>query len=353
MKRGSFILLLVMVVGLMKTGVVFSDFSDRSKMVAAVKEAFKDDSDSAEKLIELIAKHGVDVIDKKGENFLHIAVQEGNEDVLDLLFGERTVNGNGNGREISEWGIVGSWMVNKQNVLGRTPLHYAAESGKTRLAKLLLKEKANINVIDKTGKSPLMLAVDNERPGMIKFLLKNGANAQQADFNGYMPIHYVAFREKEKLFNELLKGGADINAQTKKPEQKDRVFGRTPLHIVIKANKPDFAEFILSKKGIDLYKKDTEGNTVVHYAAAYGDYPFVLKLLKYVMRKDKQLLSLDEKNNKGETPKVVARKNQDKQVETLFGMKKKKSRAYLKNNKGKKGKKRKKNKKSRKTWFGK
>lgn len=43
--------------------------------------------------------------------------------------------------------------VNKQNDLGKTPLHLAAEHGKTSVVNLLHNNGADINIRDKNGKT--------------------------------------------------------------------------------------------------------------------------------------------------------------------------------------------------------
>lgn len=48
--------------------------------------------------------------------------------------------------------------LNEKDCDGRTPLHYAAESGKSRCIPFLLQKGASIEIRDKYNKTPLDLA---------------------------------------------------------------------------------------------------------------------------------------------------------------------------------------------------
>lgn len=48
--------------------------------------------------------------------------------------------------------------VNEADMFGKTPLHYAAEIGKSRCIPILLRKGASVDARDKNGKTPLDLA---------------------------------------------------------------------------------------------------------------------------------------------------------------------------------------------------
>lgn len=48
--------------------------------------------------------------------------------------------------------------LNEQDSLGKTPLHYASEMGRTRCIPYLLQKGASVDIRDKLGKTPLDLS---------------------------------------------------------------------------------------------------------------------------------------------------------------------------------------------------
>lgn len=60
----------------------------------------------------------------------------------------------------------------------QTSLHYAALIGRTEIAKLLIKAKANVNAIDRLNRTPLLNAINNGRTSIVKELLRAGADPE-------------------------------------------------------------------------------------------------------------------------------------------------------------------------------
>lgn len=61
-----------------------------------------------------------------------------------------------------------SFDVNATDYRGRTPLHYAVESGHLDIVQLLVENNANLNAEDERGKKPLDLSY--AQPQMNEFL---------------------------------------------------------------------------------------------------------------------------------------------------------------------------------------
>lgn len=70
----------------------------------------------------------------------------------------------------------------------RTPLMFAAETGKVASAKWLLEHKADPNFQDLFGNSALHLACDNGWPEFVTLLLNNGAEINQRKNSGRTPL---------------------------------------------------------------------------------------------------------------------------------------------------------------------
>ncbi|KAH6867608.1 ankyrin repeat-containing domain protein [Thelonectria olida] len=65
---------------------------------------------------------------------------------------------------------------------GRTPLLWAAEKGHEALAKLLLQNDVDVNMVDQNGQTALQLAVDARHKAMARMLVANGADMNARDF---------------------------------------------------------------------------------------------------------------------------------------------------------------------------
>ena len=112
-------------------------------------------------MVKLLRKNGAsyDLRDKSGCQAIHYAVDGGNIQTL-------------------EWMMFDGADVNvKDSVLGWTPLIRAASvNSNFEVAKLLIKFKAKIDVLDKENKNALLIATINGNLPFVKVLVENGAN---------------------------------------------------------------------------------------------------------------------------------------------------------------------------------
>jgi len=108
-----------------------------------------------------------------------------------------------------------------------TPLHDAALAGCIEIIPLLLKEGANINSIRDDGFTPLTMAIGELRKDVAKLLLENGANPNiVCKQHKQASLHYAVRTDQEDMVSLLLEYGADVNCLAGN--------GKTPL---------EFAEF--------------------------------------------------------------------------------------------------------------
>ena len=81
--------------------------------------------------------------------------------------------------------------VKAQDEVGRTALHYAAESGNVGWAAYLIKQDAMVNEQDDYFESPLHLAVRSGSAIMTRFLMAKGADPELCDAKGRSSISYA------------------------------------------------------------------------------------------------------------------------------------------------------------------
>ena len=84
---------------------------------------------------------------------------------------------------------------------GGTPLHLAAVFGQTEVARLLLKNQAQLESTDRNGSTPVMLAAFFAHPEIVKVLLENGAEVNAKNKDGYTPLDAVAGQWTPQLEN--------------------------------------------------------------------------------------------------------------------------------------------------------
>ncbi len=194
--------------------------------------------------------------------------------------------------------------VNSYGYYGRTPLHYAASHGNTKVIAALLSAKADINTRDINGITPLYRAAEYGNTKAIAALLKAGADIHATD-NIFVntPLHEAAQNEHTRAIVTLLEAGADIHATNKD--------GTTPLHYAARTGKTRTIAALLQARA-DVNSKDNDGSTPLHYAAITGKTRAITALLKAGD-------DVNAKDNDGSTPlHCAAAHGNTKAIDTLL-----------------------------------
>ncbi len=166
--------------------------------------------------------------------------------------------------------------VNQQDKDGNTPLIKASGRNSLEVITLLTKKTKDINVVNKNGHSALTKAMNNS-PKVISFLIDKGADVNVIDTKGnnlgyyltasFNPNEAANFQEKLKM---LTKKGLDIS----KPQSK----GNTLFHIALEQNDLELLKIINNLK-IDVNAKNKDGLTPLHKAVMLAKDDKIIKHL--------------------------------------------------------------------------
>ena len=157
--------------------------------------------------------------------------------------------------------------INKE---GRTPLHYAAILGKTKIAHALLtsRYKININALDSWNGTPLFYAARQGYLAIVKQLVQKGVNINSA-YNTYSIRWFLQWRDAIEIIQNtalieavqnnhidivrcLIQAGADLNAKG--------VHNNTALHFAIFQENLSMVSLLIKNKA-DVLIENSDGNT--------------------------------------------------------------------------------------------
>ena len=209
-----------------------------------------------------------------GETLMHHAAKEGRVDVLAWL---------------KERGA----SVNAKGEFGETPMHRAAAEGQVEVMKWLEEQGAEVNVKDKGDSTPMHSAALRGRVEAMKWLKEQGVDANAKESGGRTPMHFAALNSYLDAMKWLREQGADVNVNSQVEgtpmhmaartlqrhveamqwlkEQgadvnaKDKMMGRTPMHIAAQAGKIEAMQW-LKEQGADINAKDNRGDTPLSLA---------------------------------------------------------------------------------------
>eukprot|EP00434_Breviolum_minutum_P040057 symbB.v1.2.035588.t1/scaffold4833.1/size34140/1 len=173
---------------------------------------------------------------------LHLAVQNGHRDVVDLLLDENA-------------------DIEAKNGHQQTPLHHAVETGHRDIVGLLLDKKAQIEAKGAKEQTPLHHAVEKGHRDTVNLLLEKKAQIEAKGAGEQTPLHHAVEKGHRDIVDLLLEKKADIEAKGR--------FQRTPLHRAVGKGDRDIVDLLLEKKA-DIEAKDRDQETPLHAAAFYG-----------------------------------------------------------------------------------
>ena len=131
--------------------------------------------------------------------------------------------------------------VNEAQGDGTTALHWAAMTGDTELAQMLVYAGANVRATTRLGAyTPLYLAAKGGQAGVVAALLAAGADPKVTTTNGTTPLMIAAAAGDTRTITSLVENGADINA-------RDGAKGETPLMFAAAFNRTEAVKLLLAR----------------------------------------------------------------------------------------------------------
>lgn len=185
-----------------------------------------------------------------------------------------------------------------------TKLLFDAES--VNIVQTLIKCGADVNAQNNRGNTFFHECCANSKTDIIKVLLNNGADLTKENAEGQSPFLYKVPATRD-AFTLLL---GNLLKHPQKPLYACDKRGHNALHrlILSKASADDKVYFarILQKSGVDITKKDNQGNLPHHIWAAYGVMPGAEELIKFAI--DECKVDIRATNNHLQTALDLIRK---------------------------------------------
>ncbi|XP_047486554.1 ankyrin repeat family A protein 2-like [Penaeus chinensis] len=108
---------------------------------------------------------------------------------------------------------------------GFSPIMWAASYGQLPTVRLLIQNRAKVDMEGEDGETALLLSSANGHHEIVKLLINCGANPNHVDHMGNTALMYAAHNDHSHCANELLEHGADLSTTN--------VAGITAFHIAV------------------------------------------------------------------------------------------------------------------------
>jgi ankyrin repeat protein len=161
--------------------------------------------------------------------------------------------------------------LNKKNLQGNSAINFAVGNNHINILKYLLDNNANVNVFDSQKESLLSICILYDRYDMLKLILEKDASSinTYSKSNHYTPLLYATLNNKLDFVKLLLEYGADPNL-TSALNYSPLYFAVTPL-IPYGQSNYEMVELLI-KKGADINcRYELGGFGRIHGVIEYGN----------------------------------------------------------------------------------
>jgi len=186
--------------------------------------------------------------------------------------------------------------LNSTNDLGYSAIFFASQLGKVGCIEILLKgkAKANVNLRNNYGNTCIYKAIENGHLKVIQALVNGGADINHKNNNGITPLMQAAWSGKLDCMKYLIDRKAELNDKDNK--------GETALMKSSFKNNLVCLKVLISS-GASVSIKDNVGMLAIHHSCISGAKNTLKELI------DKSIITIDEKDNEGHTPMMIAAMN--------------------------------------------
>ena len=250
-------------------------------------------------------KAKIDIIDKNGLDILQHLFKKRKNNIIKTLLEKSHSNNSNNSNPIID--------LDKGDSIGFTILMYACLDADLELIKILVKYKADINLISDENRSCLYYSILSSSTDTFKFILDQKPNINIVDITGFSPINLIINTNELSLFDLLINdtgldinyGGSRWNESQENSNLKDgcnAIKTGTPIIYSCKRNKMIFSKKLLNydkTKGkvfnLNLNLYDSNKNTALMYAVINNNYELVQLILDYCKNMN-FIINLNSKN---------------------------------------------------------
>ncbi|XP_059165676.1 inversin-like [Physella acuta] len=163
-------------------------------------------------------------------------------------------------------------VINWQDYEGRTALHLAVADGNESLVTALTSVKnCNVSALDNVFRTPLHWAAVLGHSKIVSILLESGADSTSSDSNGATPLHYAAQNNYSETVSVFLSSNC-----TDEPDLE----GRTAFMWAAGKGADDVIRVFL-EHNVDIHQEDKTGGTALHASALSGHSTTVKILLDH------------------------------------------------------------------------
>jgi ankyrin repeat protein len=233
-------------------------------------------------VIDFFISEGLDIhsVDEDGNGIFHFAVQTGNREVVAKLVSDYHVSTDKN-TQTNENGIL--FATRRSSRSGETDLSFYQ----------FLMDEYNLDpaIISIDGNTALQnLATRTRNVDIFEYFLEKGVDVNQTDDKGNNALMYASSANHSEIIELLISKTNDINAKNK--------LGYSALTLAVRSNTPETVELIINK-GADAGVIDKKGNNLAYHAVdSYDGNPEVFnQKMKYLLESGVDVKRKQENGN--------------------------------------------------------